>query len=93
LISPQVASRRPQTDIPSGNNKFLKMVEIFRTDVRKKTQSKMLLSILTREFPAFRINFDLSDADKVLRVEGEQIAVPEIILRVREHGFVCEVLE
>ena len=69
------------------------MVEIFRTDVRKKTQSKMLLSILTREFPAFRINFDLSDADKVLRIEGEQIAVPEIILRVREHGFVCEVLE
>jgi len=45
------------------------MVEAFKTNVQKKAQSKMLLCILSEAFPSFKINFDLSDCDKVLRVE------------------------
>lgn len=69
------------------------MVEAFKTNVRKKVQSKMLLNILTDAFPSSKINFDLSDCDKILRVEDEIIEPSRIMLLVNEHGFTCEVLE
>jgi len=69
------------------------MVEVFKTNVQKKTQSKMLLSILSEAFPSFKINFDLSDCDKVLRVEGENMEALRIMLLVKEYGFNCEVLD
>jgi hypothetical protein len=69
------------------------MVEVFKTDVRKKTQSKMLLSVLSEIFPSFKINFDLSDCDKILRVEGDNMEASRIMILVKEYGFKCEVLE
>lgn len=69
------------------------MVEVFKTNVRKKTESKMLLCILSEAFPLFTINFDLSDCDKVLRVKGDHIEVLPIMILVKEYGFTCEVLE
>ena len=69
------------------------MVEIFKTNVQKKTQSKMLLSILSETFPSFKINFDLSDCDKVLRVEGSAIKTLRIMHLVKENGFNCEPLD
>ena len=70
-----------------------RMVEVFKTNVQKKTQSKMLLNILSETFPSFKINFDLSDCDKVLRVEGDKLEASRIMILVKEHGFQCEVLE
>ena len=69
------------------------MVEVFKTNVQKKTQSKMLLSILSETFPSFKINFDLSDCDKVLRIEGDNIEALSIVILVKQHGFACEVLD
>ena len=69
------------------------MVEVFRTNVEKKTHSKMLLGILAEAFPSLKINFDLSDCDKVLRVEGDDMEPPRIMVLVKEHGFDCEVLD
>lgn len=69
------------------------MVEVFKTNVQKKAQSKMLLCILSDTFPSFKINFDLSDCDKVLRVEGDNMEASRIIMLVKEFGFKCEVLE
>jgi len=69
------------------------MVEVFKTDVQKKTQSKMLLSTLSEAFPSFKINFDLSDCDKVLRVEGDNMEAVGIMILVKEYGFNCEVLD
>ena len=69
------------------------MVEVFKTDVQKKAQSKMLLCILSEAFPSFKINFDLSDCDKVLRVEGDTMEAFRIIMLVKEYGFNCEVLD
>ncbi|TMI95843.1 MAG: hypothetical protein E6H08_05710 [Bacteroidetes bacterium] len=69
------------------------MVEVFKTNVQKKTQSKMLLSILSETFPSFKINFDLSDCDKVLRVEGDNMEVLRIMMLVKKYGFNCEVLD
>ena len=69
------------------------MVEVFKTNVRKKAQSKMLLSILSEAFPSFKINFDLSDCDKVLRVEGDSIEALRIMILVKEYGVKCEILD
>ena len=70
-----------------------RMVEVFKTNVQKKAQSKMLLCILSEAFPPFKINFDLSDCDKVLRVEGENIEPLPIMILVKEYGFTCELLD
>jgi hypothetical protein len=69
------------------------MVEVFKTNVQKKAQGKMLRCILSEAFPAFKINFDLSDCDKILRVEGDNMEAFKIMILVKEHGFDCEVLD
>jgi hypothetical protein len=69
------------------------MVEVFKTNVQEKTQSKMLLSILSEAFPSFKINLDLSDRDKVLRVEGDNMEALPIMILVKEYGFTCEILD
>jgi hypothetical protein len=70
-----------------------KMVEVFKTNIQKKIQSKMMLSILSEAFPSFKINVDLSDCDKVLRVEGDNIEALSIMILVKENGFSCELLD
>ena len=69
------------------------MVEVFKTNVQKKAHSKMLLGRLAEAFPSTKINFDLSDRDKVLRVEGDHIEALRIMILVKERGFNCEVLD
>jgi hypothetical protein len=69
------------------------MIEVFKTNVQKKAQSKMLLCVLSEAFPSFKINFDLLDCDKVLRVEGDNMEALRIIILVKEYGFKCEILE
>jgi len=69
------------------------MVEVFKTNVQKKAQGKMLLGILSESFPSFKINFDLSDCDKVLRVEGDNIEALRIMILVKEYGVKCEILD
>jgi len=69
------------------------MVEVFKTNVQKKAQSQELLCVLSETFPSLKINFDLSDRDKVLRVEGENMEALRIMILLKEYGFTCEVLE
>jgi hypothetical protein len=69
------------------------VVEVFRTNVQKKAQSKKLLGILSRAFPSFKINFDLADCDRVLRVEGDDLELVRIMKLVKEYGFRCEILD
>jgi hypothetical protein len=69
------------------------MIEVFKTNVQKKAQSKMLLCVLSEAFPSFKINFDLLDCDKVLRVEGDNMETLRIMILVKEYGFKCEILD
>jgi hypothetical protein len=69
------------------------MVEVFKTNVQKRRQAKILLSFLSRKLPSLRINFDLDDCDKILRVEGENICHQTIRELMTENGYNCEVLE
>ena len=66
------------------------MIEVFKTNVEDLEQSQILLRRLLSQFPQCRINFDLEDCDRVLRVEGENFAAGNVVRLVNEHGFVCE---
>ena len=69
------------------------MVEVFKTNVQHRELAEQLASILRERLDFSRINFDLEDCDKILRVEGKQICVEMIIEILSTHGLECEVLE
>jgi hypothetical protein len=68
------------------------MIEVFKTNVLKPSQAKTVLKILEENFNGVKINFDLTDCDKVLRVQGQSISPEEIIKLVTDNGYHCEVL-
>jgi len=69
------------------------MVEVFKTNVKKAGEARRVISELLHHFPDKKINFDLKDCDKVLRVEGEDIINCRIKDILSENGFMCEELE
>ena len=69
------------------------MIEIFKTNVEDVSQSKLLLQKLSRHFPNHKINFDLDDWDKILRVQGKDISVEKIIQLLNKENYQCKVLE
>ena len=69
------------------------MIEVFKTNVQNKVQAKHILISLNNVFADARINFDLLDCDKILRVEGiDESSIPEVIWGVNIMGFHCEIL-
>jgi hypothetical protein len=69
------------------------MVEVFKTNVQDTEQAIGLITKLTEHFPACKINFDLEDCDRILRVEGESIFMSEVIAVLKQNKYQCEVLE
>lgn len=68
------------------------MIEVFKTDVKKTGQAKKMLRILLASNPICRINFDLEDCDKVLRVEGQEFCPTRVIDLLKQNGHHCEIL-
>lgn len=69
------------------------MVEVFKTNVYEEDRSRILLQKLFEYFPDNKINFDLQDCDKILRVEGKNILSEKIMEILNEQGHVCEILD
>jgi hypothetical protein len=69
------------------------MVEVFKTNVRSIRKAKLIVQKLEEEFPAYKINFDLNDCDKILRVQGKNILQEKIIQMFIQENHQCKVLE
>jgi hypothetical protein len=69
------------------------MVEIFKTNVRSSRKAKLVIEKIAEEFPSHKINFDLTDRDKILRVQGSTIMENKIIRIVTSLNHRCEILE
>ncbi|MFD1604052.1 hypothetical protein ACFSJW_08905 [Flavobacterium artemisiae] len=69
------------------------MVEVFKTNVQKETDTNYIIAVIKRQFPAYKINFDLEDCDKILRVEGVDLQWKNIINYVNCLGYSCVKLE
>jgi hypothetical protein len=68
------------------------MVEVFKTNVDRSELANQLISRLRVHFPFSRINFDLEDCDKILRIEAHQVCIDTIIDLLKTSGFECEAL-
>jgi hypothetical protein len=68
------------------------MVEVFKTNVQKINESKKIIWILLEHFPESKINFDLSDCDRILRVESEVIFSEKVVEILTSNGYFAEIL-
>lgn len=69
------------------------MVEVFKTNVRSTRKAKLIIQKIAQEFPNHKINFDLSDCDRILRVQGNNILERRIISIVTSLNYNCEILQ
>lgn len=69
------------------------MVEVFKTNVQRRGVANALVALLNSNFPGSRINFDLEDCDRVLRVEGDNFHPEKVMMLVNENGFQCHIME
>jgi hypothetical protein len=69
------------------------MIEVFKTNVYAGFHAEKITELLYRHFPECKINFDLDDCDKILRIEGSVFETEKIKFIVNENGFICEELE
>jgi hypothetical protein len=68
------------------------MVEVFKTNITCNETAEQILCALQIRFPFSKINFDLEDCDKILRVEDHQVCVRTVIELFNQRGFECEEL-
>ena len=50
----------------------MKIVKVFKTNVNDHLDARHIIYLLQQAFINCRINFDLHDCDKILRVESQQ---------------------
>lgn len=68
------------------------IVEVFKTNVDQIETCEELIRQVLDQFPQSRVNFDMEDCDRILRVEADAV-VPEKIIEILEsNGYLCEVL-
>jgi len=68
------------------------MVEVFKTNVEKHHTAEALIEKLLLHFPNTKINFDLGDCDRILRVEGDHVPSAKIIELLDSCGYELELL-
>jgi hypothetical protein len=70
------------------------MIEVFKTNVQKAKQAKVVTAVLIEQFPGFKVNFDLDDCDKILRVESSNGAINYSFITglVKRLGYEIETL-
>lgn len=69
------------------------MIEVFKTNVELEEQVECIMACLIQLFSSLKINFDLDDCDKILRVEGHDFSVDHIRETIHALGYACELLE
>lgn len=69
-------------------------VEVFKTNVIKARQARMLIEKIEHELKGHTANFDLEDCDHILRVVNpyEPVAVSAVLALMNAYGYHAEVL-
>lgn len=77
------------------NFEFGRALEIFKTNVTTLSEADEVLKNLRMYFPSCRINFDLHDCDRILRVEGKacEINIDRILKIVADQRFEIELIK
>lgn len=48
------------------------MVEVFKTNVTNIHQARTIVAVIENQFDGYKVNFDLDDCDRILRVEASR---------------------
>jgi len=67
-------------------------VEVFKTNVNEIETSEQLIQQVLNHYPHSRVNFDMEDCDRILRVEADMVVPEKIIQILTANGYLCEVL-
>ncbi|WP_300598465.1 hypothetical protein [Niabella sp.] len=71
----------------------MKRIEIFKTNVFDKATARVLVKNLKRIYPRSKINFDLEDCDKILRIESRQpIDIRQVHFSLKIKGYRADIL-
>ena len=72
----------------------MKIVKVFKTNVQDAATAGRIIRLLQQSFSQCRINFDLDDCDRILRIESHQSAVEEAHVQrlIASCGHFCEPL-
>lgn len=70
-----------------------RIVEIFKTNVQEESDRDYIITVIQNQFPDYKINFDLEDCDKILRVEGFDLQYDNVVDYVNRLGYTCVRLE
>lgn len=69
------------------------MIFVFKTSVKTSTQAKKLKQSIDSLLPNASWNFDLTDCDKILRINSEENVVLKITELLQAHNHHCEEIE
>jgi hypothetical protein len=68
-------------------------VEVFKTNVADPEQAKSLVDQIERNFTNSKVNFDLNDCDRILRIESEGKIQSDLLIDwLKNMGCIAEVL-
>jgi len=69
------------------------MITVYKTNIPGAGEAASLVACLRKAFPGSRINIDLHDCDRVLRIEGTDVGKQQVENLVSSCGFSCAELE
>ncbi len=69
------------------------VVLVFKTNVLKLREAKILIDKIVHQFPLYQVTFDLEDCDKVLRIEGTLVNALQISTILNNSNYQCSILE
>lgn len=70
----------------------MERVEIFKTNVRDQQEADLVTNLLLGNLSGSRINFDLTDREKILRIENLNIPTEKITALLEGAGFFCKLI-
>ncbi|MFD2033878.1 hypothetical protein ACFSKL_03695 [Belliella marina] len=70
------------------------MIEVFCTNVQCHEVANKILDLIGEKLPGYKVNFDLEDCDKILRVESpDNLETATIMDLVISYGYSIWILE
>ena len=72
---------------------LITVVEIFKTNIDSRRTARNIVNYLETHFPHCKVNVDLDDCDKILRVEALSLDGDKIMETVKNKGVTIAVLE
>lgn len=69
------------------------MVEVFKTNVADPERAQWLVDHIERNFTHCKVNFDLDDCDRILRVVAEEKIQSDVLIDLLKNiGCIAEML-